>query len=1769
MSVNHSPTREGQEANPTEEGTRNTTDATLASLRVPDRQPSSRPSSANASQAASRAGSVNDLVGLEAERAGDIPRLGVAEENRARERTALRRRATDETQLLRAIYSQANGKEAELGEEYLDLLAYRVDHAAELLDELRVAEAFDSAAKKTPHREELKEALFVARKRRDRMESRVQQRAGGLTAAVQPAIAPPVREPMVQLPTPELPTFGGEAGESYEGFINTIDSLLEDGRISPVRAFLVLQGQLRGEARRVIMGLRPTSYAFTTAKELLADAFLRPEAEALDHFAALVNLEPLTNNNAGGVRRLHTTMELHFRTLEGQGRLESERGSEFLPGLMISKFPEAIRRRWATTQRNAAPGTETLQALRRFLRTEVRDAEVSTATPGHTSSPAGQRETGGAPRHSATQAFGVEVPGMIRDVPLPQRYEEARRQQLCFTCLTPGHRSNQCDRMCGRCGDRRHHALLHDAPAPDPRGGHRGNTSSAGQRGRGRQGGGRGGANRSGSASGLVPNGPPRDGAPRGGATGNAPSGSAMPGSGAAGSMNAHVVTPVAVGAGLNRARLQTAVVQVEGTSTYIRFLLDTGSEETYLDESIARELGLPEIGSAEFSVTTMGGGNTGVVRRRRVALRLETREGPRELRLWEFPSICGADVKPYSPGMVAAVGGEKEMADTGRLDLPLGGIIGADALPAVFLSHPPKRVEGCLLWRTVFGWVGTGGRTGPERAQARCFRVTASLADQVDRLVAMEDLGVAKEEMGGDSMPEPPPPTWDHEAGVYTIRLPFLSQDRPPPLRQPAEARLRALLQMSAERFTQYDRYMKDMEQSGFIERVPAEEYSAPVPLLPHHGVWGSKLRVVFDGSVALNDYLSTGPNLVRQLVEVLANARLGGHLLSFDLKSAFLTVAVVPADRVYLRFLWMEGEQVVQWQFKRVPFGLNVGPFLLQHVLLHHLNGVAAELQPLAKRIKLGLYVDDVALPCAQTEDAGEVLEQARRVFGAAGFRVHKERDDGGEGAGKLLGLPWSTPQDTLAISVNPPSAPVNSKRRLLAFMAGIFDPLGLLLPWVMGLRNLFQGLWDEPSLGWDDALPEGVKRRLEALLQDIPTAGEIRVRRFAGQPVRVEVYVDASPQAYAAAIYIVDLSGQRRLWLARGRVAPRRPQFNLPRLELMAALLGSRLLARVRHLLPQECPVVAFGDSAVVLSWIRAGPARWRTFVRNRVEAIVEVIPKESWAKIHTSRNPADRGTRGISAGELAADGLWWLGPADVDGDNAEGDPTTEDGAAIEGEERRDTTTAAAVATHSPEEVADFEALVSRFSNLERLLRLASRCHGAVQRARGAPKEGRAEAFRRLLIRDQLLHPPLDPRYRVERGLLMVACRTGEELPHLARSPFGILVVRHYHQRLFHQGASATLAELTRDFHGPTRGWVKAVLRECRPCRRTNARHQTAPGGRLPVIRTEPAAPFARSGVDFFGPLMLVGGRKASVLLITCAVTRAVHLELVPDQSSPETALALRRVAARRGALRTLICDNAKTIKELSRVSTTEFRFIPERSPWWGGFYERMVGTIKRALKTTLRGAALSASEAATILAELEERVNRRPLVAARQEEGVKALTPAHFVYGAEPPRLGPMAEEELSNFDCRLRRRYGHVRRVAARLWKRWQQEYIPQLRAWRRPPASEATLTAGDVVLVDDGGHARRSIWPLGRVEGVITGTDGRVRAARLRIRGHLTRRAVQRLVLLEAAEGPELGEAEAAAPELLEAAAPVPEAVEEGLRQTRTRIIRAPRRYGV
>jgi len=240
--------------------------------------------------------------------------------------------------------------------------------------------------------------------------------------------------------------------------------------------------------------------------------------------------------------------------------------------------------------------------------------------------------------------------------------------------------------------------------------------------------------------------------------------------------------------------------------------------------------------------------------------------------------------------------------------------------------------------------------------------------------------------------------------------------------------------------------------------------------------------------------------------------------------------------------------------------------------------------------------------------------------------------------------------------------------------------------------------------------------------------------------------------------------------------------------------------------------------------------------------------------------------------------------------------------------------------------------------------------------------------------------------------------------------------------------------------------------------------------------------------------------------------------VHLELVESLSLKDFMLAFRRFVSRRGMPSVIWSDNAKTfVSGKQKLIDTYgplapcWKYIVPRSPWWGGWWERLVRTIKSGLRKSIGTRTLTRVELETTLHEVESCVNSRPLTFVGDElTDLVPHTPARFLIGT-----AHMFEREESFPDPQISRedlleRLETRGLLLARFWEVWRNDYLRQLPQCKGKGLT-GTLKLGDVVLIRED-NCRRLLWPMGVIIDCFAGRDSVVRSYRIRTKsGELVR----------------------------------------------------------
>ena len=312
-----------------------------------------------------------------------------------------------------------------------------------------------------------------------------------------------------------------------------------------------------------------------------------------------------------------------------------------------------------------------------------------------------------------------------------------------------------------------------------------------------------------------------------------------------------------------------------------------------------------------------------------------------------------------------------------------------------------------------------------------------------------------------------------------------------------------------------QYDDIIREQLEEGVVEKTPAKvtgkEFYMPHRAVIRENAESTKLRVVcdasaraYDGVPSLNECFCTGPPLQNGLWNIIVRNRFHPTAVAGDMRKAFLKIHVKGAERDALRFHWIKDistEELEVLRFMRVVFGLTSAPFLLNAVIQQHLESVQSEYPGTVQEITNSLYVDDLIAGDTTVEGALQLKHHAVEIFNCAKFTLHKWHSNVPElkgdcindeplfakqqlgassvcGKCKLLRLKWDKVDDTLHVSL--PSQPATlTKRGILADLAKVYDPLGLVSPAMLEGKQIYQEA-SEMRLSWDAPQTKGIAKR-----------------------------------------------------------------------------------------------------------------------------------------------------------------------------------------------------------------------------------------------------------------------------------------------------------------------------------------------------------------------------------------------------------------------------------------------------------------------------------------------------------------------------------------------------------------------------------------------------------------------------------------------------------------------------------------------------------------
>ncbi|XP_055633820.1 uncharacterized protein LOC129774148 [Toxorhynchites rutilus septentrionalis] len=423
-------------------------------------------------------------------------------------------------------------------------------------------------------------------------------------------------------------------------------------------------------------------------------------------------------------------------------------------------------------------------------------------------------------------------------------------------------------------------------------------------------------------------------------------------------------------------------------------------------------------------------------------------------------------------------------------------------------------------------------------------------------------------------------------------------------------------------------------------------------------------KIRLVLDAAAqvngtSLNSILLSGPDLLTSLPAIIQQFRERPVAFKAEIREMFHQYRIREADKNVLRFLFRADPSCKPdvYVMDVGTFGAACSPTSAQYVKNLNASQHANQFPDAARAIVRRHYVDDYLDSADTAEEAINRLHSwvsnessFTRALGGqeAEDRVPLQPNDDGA-TERVLGIIWCPHEDVFTFSTNfrKELLPylINdqrpTKRIALRCLMSLFDSsLGFLSPFTIHGMIALQSLW-RTDCDWDQKIDDESYTRWSQWISRLPMVEEVKIPRCYLQgaspkvyeDLQLHVFVDASEQAYVMAIT---------------KVAPLK-LMSIPRMELMGAVLGARLLNSVEgnhELKVMKCTL--WTDSQNVLSWIRSDQRKHKPFVAFRIGEILQETKIDEWRWVPSKYNVADMLTKWGKGPCFDSDGPWFAGP-----------------------------------------------------------------------------------------------------------------------------------------------------------------------------------------------------------------------------------------------------------------------------------------------------------------------------------------------------------------------------------------------------------------------------------------------------------------------------------------------------------------------------------------
>ncbi|XP_008182367.1 uncharacterized protein LOC103309231 [Acyrthosiphon pisum] len=1574
---------------------------------------------------------------------------------------------------------------------------------------------------------------------------------------------------VIKLKPLEIPTFSGKF-EDWVTFQDIFCALVHTNKsITDIEKFCYLRNELEGEASSLIKNLETSSTNYEIAWKIITTRYNNTRMLIQTHTKRIFDLEPIIKESAIKLKNLTDSLNAHIQALKALKHDPYNWGALLLHVIYTKLDTNSIRQWEVEVLRDDLPSVQSMMEFlgkRCQMLESVENAKLLIFKQNDSNYSSTKTSKFGTSKKGAStflttykmKCYLCQQPHPIYKctvflaLDIPSRISKVNELKLCNNCLKKSdHQVKQCPaRKCGKC-QKLHNSLLHqEKEASSEEGNIQGN-----------------------------------------------------------GSNDAVVVAHTVDAADTdNQVLLATAIIKISssaGRNIHGRALLDNGSQSNFITNNLVHKLGLKRH-KVNIPICGISESKNNIKYKVTAVVQSLNSSYVTTIEFLVLSKITGS--LPHTPIRAVSIPDNVNVADPsfncpGNIDVLIGG----DTYWDIMCNEKLKTKDGPYLQNTLFGWVVVG-KTSTQLSTTKlnsCLLTTQNqyqlLDNKIELFWKMEELSskhnFTDEEKScithfNENLAQ-------NEDGRFIVKLPF--KENCHQLGNSYTSALRRFLSLekrlikNPELYMKYIMFMSEYENLNHMERVydaGSDKQlidSAKYFYLPHSYVINersrtTKLRVVFDGSaktssgVSLNDTLMNGPKIQPDLLDIVVRFRTHKYAFSADITKMYRQVLVHEDHRDYQRVLWRSdpNDEVKVYRLCTVTYGLAPAGFLAISCI-NHLGDKTTNMK-LKEIIKNDFCVDDCLTGADSLLEAIEVRNELISIMRGGGFELSKWTTNHTDllpnhnknemttvpmdrESVKTLGLYWEPKSDCYTYVVQVPEVKSEvTKRHILAGLATLFDPLGLVGPIILVGKILLQSLWRE-KIDWDSPVPHHIQLEWETYNNCLNELNSFSIPRWLGsnknKQIEIHGFADASMKAYGACIYMrtIDTDGivKSQLVCAKSRIAPVKV-ISIPRLELCAALLLSRLIDVIIPALNLSIlRRYLWTDSTVTLDWISAESNRWKTFVANRVGEIHTLTDRAEWGHVTSSDNPADVLSRGCTPSELKYNTQWWHGPAWLESNTFKCSTSYVKNIEHVNDVQSEEKTALIVVCTSQKDVP---LDINKYSSLTKLLHVVSyllrfKNNALSKRNNTSHSVGPLNVNEVLMATKTIIKLIQHAHFSIEieelknnrnvsqkskmnklnpfiddDGIVRVGGRltNATDIDNDQRFPiilpyettFLKLIMLHEHKKLMHAGPHATRLASVRMKYWPINGrrCVRKVIHQCVTCFKARPKSVSPIMGNLPMFRVDrPSRCFENCGVDYAGPFMLkcsnrrnAAAQKAYICVFICFATKAIHLELVCDLSTDAFLAALKRFISRRGLCKNIYSDNAtcfiganNTLNDLKLLMSSE------------GHKDRIHQFMTNHEITW----HFIPPRAPHFGVQIEACLNSRPLTPLSTDPlDLSVLTPGHFLIGDS---LVSLPEPDISNVAQNLLSRWKKVQNLVQQIWRRWSVEYLSQLQERKKWDKSRGpSVKVGSMVIVRDTNLPPLQ-WHLGRVIDVFPGKDGVVRVAMINTASGPKKRAVRLL----------------------------------------------------